>query len=218
MKRITFSFFTMLAIILFATTLWGQEEKKNNLTISGILARYISIEDQEYDWDRHEGYHRGPSPGVELVYMRSLGNSFELGTGINYQLGFVSSYINNHERRFKFNDICVPVLLKRNFRIKKHENWYATTGLYFGKTKNINAEYPTSPGFRPVSDITSTDYYSDDCKYSDLYLDFGYHTSLQKTGVFSFAPFFKYRINSTWLNYHQNKFHFGIKINYSIKF
>lgn len=208
----------MLAIILFATTLWGQEEKKNNLTISGILARYISIEDQEYDWDRHEGYHRGPSPGIEFIYMRSLGNGFELGTGINYQLGFVSSYINDHQRRFKFNDLGVPVLLKKNFKINGHDHWYCTTGFYFGKSTNVKIERPTSPGFRPVPDITLTDYYSENINYSDVYFDLGYHTSLQKPGVFSFAPFLKYRINSTWLNYHQNKFHFGIKINYSLKF
>ncbi len=216
MKKFKLEIIAVLVILLIPASLWGQD-KKNNITVSGILARYISVEDQEYNWDRHGGYHGRPSPGAELVYMRSMGSGFELGTGLYYQLGFVSSYINNSEKRFKFNDVSFPVLLKKYFKIKYYDHLYLTTGIYFGKTTNVKSEWPNSFGWQTYPNY-KVENYSDDIVFSDVYFDFGYHTSLQKTGVFSIAPFCKYRINPTWLNYHQNKFHFGIKINYSLKF
>lgn len=216
-QKTTFIFFILLSIVFYSNLLCGQE-RKNKLIVGGILTYHISAEDQEYNWDRHQGYQRNPSPGIELVYMRTLFRGFELGTGINYQLGFASSYINDYERRFKFNDICVPVLLKKDFKIKGHNHWHSTTGFYIGKTANVKVEYPTSGPWQPWPDYSTIENYSDDNIYSDIYFDFGYHTSLQNTGVFSISPFIKYRFNTTWLNYHQHKIHFGIKINYSLNF
>jgi hypothetical protein len=207
----------LITIVLLNTSLWGQE-KKNSLTVGVIAASFISVEDREFEGDRYPGYYRCPSPGIELVYMRAISEGFELGTGINYQLGFVSSYINYHERRFKFNDICFPLLFKKYFKIRDYDHLYVTTGIYFGRTKNIKIEYPVSSGWIPWPYYSTVENYSDDVRYSDLYVDLGYHTSSKKTFTFSFAPFFKYRINPTWLNYHQNKFHFGIKLNYSLNF
>ncbi len=119
--------------------------------------------------------------------------------------------------RFKFNDICFPLLLKKYFKIKDYDHLYFTTGIYFGKTTKINAEWPASSGWILYPNY-KVENYSDDVRYSDVYVDFGYHTSLKKTFTFSFAPFLKYRLNPTWLNYHQNKIHFGIKLNYSLNF
>ncbi len=82
MKKTATIFLMLLTVILLNTTLFGQD-KKNSLTVGGIATSYISVEDQVYNWDRHEGYHRSQKPGVELVYMRTIFGGFELGTGIN---------------------------------------------------------------------------------------------------------------------------------------
>lgn len=217
MKKTISIFIMLLSIVFYSNLLWAQE-RKNNFTVSGVFTYNTSVEDQEYNWERQHGYQRNPSPGIELVFRRTLIKGFEFGTGINYQLGFASSYINNYERRFKFNDISVPVLLKKGFKIKDNDHWYSTTGFYIGKTTNVKVEYPTSGPWQPWPNYSTIENYSDDIVYSDIYFDFGYHTSLQKIGVFSISPFIKYRFNTTWLNYHQNKIHFGIKINYSLNF
>jgi hypothetical protein len=192
-------------------------QKKNSLTISTIAAIYNGVEDEDYS-GRHLGYYRYPSPGLELSYKKEIFNGFYIGTGINYQLGFVSSYINNYERRFTFNDICFPLLFTKYFKVKDKEHFFLTSGIYLGKTIKIKAQYPTSPRWIEWPDYKTIENYSDDIRYSDFYVDFGYHTLLKKHFIFSFAPFFKYRINTTWLNYHQNKFQFGINVNYSLNF
>lgn len=215
MKKLTLHFLMLSTIMLLNISLFGQE-KKNNFTIGGIAAYYISVENHEFEGDRYPGYYRYPSPGIEFVYMREIFRRFDIGAGINYQLGFVSSYINYHERRFRFHDICFPILLRKYFQVKDYDHLYFTAGIYFGKTNNIKVEYPVSSGWIPWPNYSILENYSDDIKYSDLYVDFGYYTSLKKTFSFSIAPFLKYRINPTWLNYHQNKIHIGIKLNYSL--
>ncbi len=70
-------------------------------------------------------------------------------------------------------------------------------------------------------DITRSDQfqkYSNDEYFIDVYFDAGYTISLAKLGDYSLAPFFKYRVNSTWLNTYQEKAHWGIKFIYSFKF
>lgn len=217
MKK-TALFFIILMGSYFINSSVMAQEKKNSLTASGIAVKYRSIEDKDYNWDRHHGYYGVPRPGVELVYMRAISRGFKLGTGITYQRGKASSYVNDRERIFKFNDVCFLLLLKKYFNIKTYNHLYFTTGIYFGKTKNIKAFWPNSFGWQPWKDYNLIENYSDDINYSDLYFDFGYHTSLKKTLTFSFAPFLKYRLNPTWLNYHQNKLHYGIKVNYALNF
>lgn len=214
MKK-SFCFFMLLIIISLNTSVFSQ--KKNSLTVSAIADNYVGIKDQFYD-GRNLDYNSIPGPGIELSFMSEIFKGLNIGTGINYQLGLASSYINYYERRFKFTDICFPLLLRKYIKIKDYEHLYITTGIYFGKTKNINVDFPGSNGWNRWPDYSTIENYSDDILFSDMYLDFGYHSSLNKLFTISVAPFFKYRINTTWLNYHQNKFHFGIKINYALNF
>ena len=205
----------ILVIMILALPVFGQ--KKRSLTISGVAAKFINKEDQVYDWDRHEGYFHYANPGIELIYMQEISERFELGAGVSYQHGAVSSYIKNGEHTFTFDDICISLLFKKYIKIKEYDHLYTTTGFYNGKTTKIKAAWPASSGWiqLPTNKVA---YYSDDVVFSDFYLDFGYHTSLKKTFIFSVAPFLKYRINNTWMNYHQNKFHYGFKLNFSLNF
>jgi hypothetical protein len=214
MKK-SFSFLIMLTIGILTSSVFGQ--KKNSLTVSVIADNYTGIKDEHYD-GRKMGYNRLPSPGTEIIYMREIFNGLNIGTGISYQLGFMGSFIDYNETRFRFNDICFPLLLKKYVKIKDFKHLYTTAGIYFGKTTNIKAQYPTSYEWKSIPDNSTIANYSDDDRYSDFYFDFGFHTSLSKRSVFSVAPFFKYRINTTWLNYHQKKLHYGVKLSYSISF
>ncbi|KAF0239481.1 MAG: hypothetical protein FD181_69 [Prolixibacteraceae bacterium] len=217
MKRIKFSFFTLLAIILFATALCGQE-KKNSFRISGIAAHYIGIEDDELIGS-YWGYYSFPvDRGFEFSYFRHLSKSIEIGTGFNYQSGRVASY-RSSLKRFHFYEINIPFVLKKDFIFNEKSSCFLTSGIYLGKTYLQKAENPDSAG--NWHEFPSLDYlvnYSDDISFLDIYLDAGYSFSLSKLGEISLAPFAKYRANTTWLNYHQNKYHFGIKLNYSLKF
>lgn len=210
LKTLLLLFTIVLIIPVFA-------QRKNSLTISAIAANYTGVKDENYD-GRKIGRNHLPGPGAEIIYMREIYNGLNIGTGLNYQLGFMGSYINHYERRFKFNDICIPLIIRKHIKIKDFEHLYVTSGVYFGKTTNIKVEYPTSFEWKEWPDYSGLENYSDDIRYSDFYFDCGYHSSLNKRSVFSVAPFFKYRINTTWLNYHQNKFHLGFKFNYSLYF
>ncbi len=210
-------FFFLLPFIISTLSISVFGQKKNCLTVSAIAANYIGVKDEHYD-GRNLDYNFIPGPGVEINYMFEILKGINIGTGINYQLEFTSSYIDYYERRFKFNDISFPILLKKYIKIKDYEHLYVTTGIYFGKTKNIDVDYPGSNGWNPWPNYDTLENYSEDIRFSDLYLDFGYHSSLNKCFAFSFAPFFKYRINTTWVNYYQKKNNFGIKLNLSFNF
>lgn len=53
--------------------------------------------------------------------------------------------------------------------------------------------------------------------FTDYYLDAGFSRTIFKQNEISIAPFLKSRINTTWLNLHEKKFMYGIKLTYSIK-
>lgn len=191
--------------------------KKNAITVSGILIHFISNKDRKFESNKAHGFNQMPiSPGIQLEYMRNFWNTFEIGMGIEYQRGFVSSYLNYDQRRFRFNDISISILAKKTFKLKNQHYVYCTTGLYIGKNTNIKIEHPTSSVWYALPENSTIENFSNDAAYSDLYFDFGYCLTNKLTG-FSIAPFFKYRVNTTWLNYHQKKINYGIKLNYSIK-
>ena len=202
-------------IIMLALPVFGQ--KKNSVTISGIIAKFTGMKDESYHGQKLD-YDLYPGLGAELIYMRNIENELEIGTGLNYQLGLAASFFSpGGETGFIFNDISLPILLRKYIKLRTHNKFYATTGFYFGKTTKVKALWRASSGWKqfPANKVEN---YSDDVTFSDFYLDFGYHTSLKKKFVFSVAPFLKYRINNTWMNYHQNKFYYGFKLNFSLNF
>lgn len=217
MKRIKFSLFTLLAVSLLTTPLWGQE-KKNSIQLAGIIAHYINIEKHQLDGPFQGYYESLVDPGLEILYFRSLFKTASIGTGFNYQKGRVASYLSGL-RRFDFYEISFPFVLKKDFVFNEKNSCFLTSGIYWGKTILRKAENPDSAGnWHEFYNLEYMENYSDDISFLDIYLDAGYSFSLSKLGEISLAPFAKYRANTTWLNYHQNKYHFGIKLNYSLKF
>lgn len=211
MKKIVF-LIQLLILMLFNNPLCGQN-KKFKIQAGGILAQYLKM--NGYDYSDYPGYYHFPvSPGAELLFSAQIIQGFSIETGFNFQNGKVFSF--EASQRFHFTEASIPLLLKKEFTTNS-KVFFFTAGAYLGKLTSVNYEYFTSFGWEESSDITDVAYYSDDKFLSDLYLDLGYSTPLSSKFDISFSPFFKYRINTTWLNHYHKKFHYGVKVNVSLK-
>jgi hypothetical protein len=206
----------LLVFLVLTTTLCGQE-KKNTITVSGIAAHFINNE--KYDLIGPEpGYYKSKvDPGVEIIFLRSLAKNIKIGTGFNFQNGRVASYMSGL-RRFDFYELSIPVILQKGFALNEKNRYFFTTGLYGGKTVIQKYASPTSSGtWVEYKEYSHLENYSDDVYFIDIYFDAGYSRSFAKLGDISLAPFVKYRANTTWLNYHQKRPHWGVKLSYSFK-
>ena len=212
MKKIVF-LIQLLILIQFNNPLCGQD-KKFKIQAGGILAQYLETKD--YSDSDYPGYYNFPvSPGAELLFSAQIIHGLSIETGINFQTGKVSSFVEGAQR-FHFTETSIPLLLKKGFTTND-KSFYFSAGAYLGKLTSVNYEYFTSFGWKEGTDQTEIAYYSDDKFLSDLYLDLGYSTPLSSKFDISFSPFFKYRINTTWLNHYHKKFHYGVKVNVSLK-
>lgn len=216
MKKQIIVVFMFLVSLCCTTNLWGQE-KKNTIVVSGTLAHFINNE--KYDLNGPEpGYYKSKvDPGFEILYLRSLTKNTRVGSGFNFQGGRVASYMSGL-RRFDFYELSIPVIFQTGFTVGEKNRCFFTTGIYGGKTVLQKYASPNSSGtWRDYKDFSHLENYSDDVFFTDVYFDAGYSRSFAKLGDISLAPFVKYRLNSTWLNYHQDKVHYGIKLSYSFK-
>lgn len=214
MKKIVF-LIQLLILIHFNNALCGQD-KKFKIEAGGILAQYLKIE--EGNFTAFPGYYNFPvTPGAEIVFSGKIIRGVTIGTGVNYQYGNVSSYVNDIQKRFHFEEVSIPVLLQKTFISNEKKAFYCSAGVYFGKMISAKADYNTSFGWEESTDITNVAYYSNDKSLSDLYFDLGYSTPLSSRFDISFSPFIKYRINTTWLNHHHKKVYYGVKVNVSLK-
>jgi hypothetical protein len=205
--------FVLLISILFSV---NAQEKKNKILVTGILTHYINYEREKLG--PTIGYYRySVMPGIEALYSRQIFNNVNVSTGINYQTGKISSYI-SAPRRFQFQELSVPLLFQKRILGNTEKSLFLTLGIYCGKTININiqtqGEYDNWHNWNVDFPIEG---YSDDTFFTDFYFDSGYSKTIKNSDYLSFAPFLKYRINTTWLNYHQRDIHFGIKLIYSFK-
>jgi hypothetical protein len=207
------SFISVILFLILSSSLISAQEKKNEITISGIAAHYINNEKYQLIGPFH-GYYKFPvDPGVELLYFRSLSKNTKLGAGLNFQKGRVASYLSGL-RRFQFYEITIPALIQRDFILTEKSGLFLTCGIYSGKTPKIRVQTPDSyENWHEMRiDISEK---SSDIWFTDLYFDAGYY-SFQKIWKMSINPFMSYRINDTWLNLHEKKFHYGIKLSYTI--
>lgn len=206
----------LFAILTLSASLWGQE-KKNSIKISGIASHYINNE--KYDLHGPYGgyYESSFDPGTEVLFFRNLSESIKIGTGINYQKGRVASYMSGL-RRFQFGELTIPVVIQKDFFPNRKNGWFLSTGVYSGKMILRKAENPDSFGhWHGYTIMDRIENYSDDVYFADIYFDTGY-SRIISCGELSVAPFVKYRINTTWLNYHQKELSYGIKLNFTVEF
>lgn len=206
-------------LILFLITILFSvhaQEREKKLLITGILTHYINYETGKLG--PTSGYYRySVMPGIEALYSKQIFKTVNISTGINYQAGRVSSF-RSAPRRFQFQELSIPLLFQKRVFNNSEEFFFLSFGIYCGKTININIQtegkYNNWHNWNVDFPVEG---YSNDTFFTDFYFDSGYSKTLKNSDYISFAPFLKYRINTTWLNYHQRDIHFGIKLIYSFK-
>lgn len=209
-----------LFLFLVARNQIFAQEKKQEFIISGILAHYSNVGKMSIG-DLSGFYTYRVNPGVEAIYMYSVSPNLKLGAGINFQTGENMSW-KRDLLRFRYSEISIPLLVRvRIFRfLNKTMNCYSSMGLYTGKLFNVKAEDTDSFGNwkeRTRFDSDFFENYSYDNFFTDLQFDLGVSHSVGRIGEISIAPFTKYRQNTTWLEFHKERVHYGIKINYHFK-
>ncbi len=211
MKRL----FLLGIILLFCDQLYAQT-KNNRLIISGIAAHYIHK--QNYSEDTR-GYYTYPvDPGFEILYYRKIRETIYLGTGYNYQTGRIASVVDGI-MRFQFTEQNLPIVVRKEFSHKGKTHWFVGSGLYFGRNKTTRVESLNKNGdWNQPFDIELVANYYEDNNFIDFIFDSGFCHSLNNWSEISISPFLKYRINKTWLNYHESRTHYGLKLSYSIGF
>ena len=152
-----------------------------------------------------------------MVYYRYLTLNTCIGTGLGWQNGKVASYISGL-RRFKFDEVGVPFVLRTGFTFCQHYRFFLTTGIILGDMVHITAESPDkNESWHVYKDFDSVEKNSNDTFFVDYYLDAGFSRTIFNQNEISISPFLKNRINTTWLNLHEQRFMYGIKLTYSIK-
>ncbi len=219
MKVLKAFIFLLLLTITGINQLWG-EGKRNNLIFSAVMAHYSNV---GYTPDFFNGYYFYPvDPGAEVIYMYSISSHIKLGTGVNFQSGRNMSW-KRTLLRFHFNELSLPFQLKIDlFCLFNHSMiWFFTPGFDIGKAFGIKVEDTNSFDiWQKKIDLKESyiENYSNDTFFSDLYFDLGFTQSIGRFGKISVAPFVSFRQNTTWMEYHKGRTHYGIKISYPLKF
>ncbi|MCF6357705.1 MAG: hypothetical protein L3J54_07850 [Draconibacterium sp.] len=208
--------YVLLIVLFFAVPLLGQE-KKNNIKISGIAAHFIGKQTYQKEPIKNQGFYSFPIDfGVEAIYFRRLPLGIRIGTGFNYQMGRIASHISGVGRS-QFNEFSIPVLLQQAFTLNKKSSLFITTGIYGGEVILRGTQMLGSADWYDVPPYY-LEGYSDDTRFLDIYFDVGYAFLIGKKSEIACSPFLKYRVNTTWLNTHSEKLHYGFKLIYTFKF
>jgi hypothetical protein len=206
-----------MLLIALSPLLLKAQEKKNEITISGIAAHY----DGMYKYTRTKSldgfYLPSIDPGIEISYSR-ICNDFFITTGLNLQQSWVASYTDSF-LRFISKELAVPVKVTVRSKRNDKSGLLLTSGLYVGKLIRVKVENQgKTETWHEIPKSFLLDIYSDDNLFADIYFSTGFYQSFKKIGKLSLTPFVKYRINTTWLNYYEKKIHYGVKLSYSLDF
>lgn len=207
----------LLLIIIESNCIWARE-KKNMIEFGSMVTRYTDIELRNFH-ESFYGYYEHPvGLGIEAIYYRCLTPNTRIGSGLNWQHGRVASLISGF-RRFRFDEVGVPFVFQTGFSFSRNYRFFFTTGVVFGDVVHITAEAMGKyEDWHAYDNFDSTEKNSNDTFFVDYYLDAGFSRTIFKHNEISIAPFLKSRMNTTWLNLHEERFMYGIKITYSIKF
>ncbi|HPE75673.1 MAG TPA: hypothetical protein PLC80_06270 [Draconibacterium sp.] len=205
----------IIIILLFCNRIHAQT-KNNGLIISGIASHYIHK--QNYREDTRGYYNYPVDPGFEILYFRKIRETVYLGAGYNYQTGRIASVV-DFIMRFQFSEQNLPIVIRKEFSIKEKTYWFSSSGFYFGRNETTRVESLKKNGnWSPPFDMELVANYYDDNNFIDFYIDTGFCYSLNNWSEISTSAFLKYRIDKTWLNYHESRTHYGIKLSYNLKF
>ena len=216
MKQIRIVVFLLLLMSL-SNYNWGQD-KKNRLVFGSMVTRFNDIELYNFHGSFYGYYEHPAGPGIEAIYYRCLTPNTRIGSGLNWQHGRVASYLSGFIR-FRFDEVGVPLVLQTGFTFCRNYRFFLTTGFVFGDVLHINVEILGKYEDWHIYDrFDSAEKNSNDTFFADYYLDAGFSRAIFKQNEISISPFLKNRINTTWLNLHEQRFMYGIKLTYSIKF
>lgn len=216
MKKIKIFSCLLLIVVSGSYHLFGQE-KKNMIVFGSMVTRFNDIE----LYDLHQsfyGYYEHPAgPGIEALYYRCLTPNTRIGVGLSWQHGRVASYLSGF-RRFRFDEVGIPLVFQTGFTFCRNYRFFLTTGFVFGDILHITAEAMGKyEDWHAYDGFDTTEKNSNDTFFADYYLDAGFSRTIFKQNEISIAPFLKSRINTTWLNLHEKRFMYGIKLTYSIR-
>ena len=111
------------------------------------------------------------------------------------------------------------IVLQTGFTFCCNYRFFLTAGAILGDVVHVIAETPGKyEDWHVYDDFDSIEKNSNDTFFIDYYLDAGFSRRIFKGNEISIAPFLKNRINTTWLNLHEKRFMYGIKLTYLIKF
>lgn len=204
-----------LTLLIFTQISLAQE--KNALSFSVVAVHFQNIEEDEFI-NIPNGYDKfGIGPGLEALYSIPILSRVNFSPGINYLFARNSSYINS-PNRFRFQELSIPLLFKFQLFDLKRSSIQSSVGTYPGMLTKVTCGYYQSGGlWNDSSNCEYKDGYSNDKHFMDVYFDLGYSFQLNNYHFIEFSPFIKYRVNETWLNYHQEKTQFGIKLSYKLR-
>jgi hypothetical protein len=218
MKQIKIAVCLLLFTVMGSNSLWGQE-KKNMIVFGSMVTRFNNIEILNFYKTISYGYYEHPAgPGIEAIYYRCLTPNTRIGSGLNWQHGRVASDLSG-VLRFRFDEVGVPLVFQTGFTFCRNYRFFLTTGFVFGDVVNINAEILGKyEDWIAYDNFDSAEKNSNNTFFADYYLDAGFSRTIFKQNEISIAPFLKNRMNTTWLNLHEKRFMYGVKLTYSIKF
>jgi hypothetical protein len=216
MKQINIAIFFLL-FSSFSNYNWGQE-KKNMIVFGGVATRFNNIEIHDLNQSFYGYYEHPAGLGIDAVYYRCLTPNTRVGTGLNWQHGRVASFLSGF-LRFRYDEVGVPLVAQTGFTFCRNYRFFLTTGFVFGDIVHIISEkMGKGEVWNRYDSFDQTEKNSDDAFFVDYYLDAGFSRIVFKQNEISIAPFIKNRLNTTWLNLHEKRFMYGIKLTYSIKF
>ena len=216
MKQIKIAVCLLLFTVMGSNSLWGQE-KKNMIVFGTMTTRFSNIELHELHQSFYGYYEHPAGSGIEALYYRCLTPNTRIGTGLSWQHGKVASFLSGF-LRFRFDEVSVPLLFQTGFTFCRNYRFFLTTGLVFGDIVHITTEIMGKyEDWWAYDNFDSIEKNSNDTFFIDYYLDAGFSRKIFKQNEISIVPFLKNRTNTTWLNLHEKRFMYGIKLTYSIK-
>lgn len=198
----------MLLMLAFLTNTSAQEGK-SALIISGALAHFSRTGENASS----NGFYQFPvDPGLSVFYQYQIGKKYFLSSGISYQMGRLATH-DGYMDRFRFGEISVPLMLKRNLVHWNKTEFFMTIGISYGEMIHLDFESYGSGGWQDVP-RKYDERYSEEDSFTDLLFNPGISFHVNQKTIVEIAPFLKYRVNDNWMEYARGNRYYGLMINY----
>lgn len=200
-----------ISFLISISSITRAQDYKSKLIVSGVFTHYS----RSGEFLDKPGFYKFPvDPGLEILYQCPLNESTSFISGISFQLVHFANYIQTQDR-FRFGEISIPIIVRKNFPAKDKSKLYLSSGIYGGGVSFLDWERISKPDWKNVSEQYDEHYSSSDF-FVDLYVDGGLLHILSSQNSISITPYFKYRIKENWMEYYKQSFTYGLKIGYQL--